>query len=55
MPEQLETLSDTRVLNALLSDQFVAKLEAWAQPRRRSTRRILLIPTSISMISCPWR
>ena len=28
MPEQLETLSDTRVMNTLLGDQFAAKLEA---------------------------
>jgi Rps23 Pro-64 3,4-dihydroxylase Tpa1-like proline 4-hydroxylase len=30
MPEQLETLNDTRTLDELLSDRFVAKLEALA-------------------------
>ena len=33
MPEQLETLSDTRVLNALLGDPYVAKLEALASAK----------------------
>jgi Rps23 Pro-64 3,4-dihydroxylase Tpa1-like proline 4-hydroxylase len=33
MPEQLETLSDTRVMNALLGDEFTAKLEALAQAK----------------------
>ena len=33
MPEQLETLSDTRVLNELLGDPYVAKLEALASAR----------------------
>jgi Rps23 Pro-64 3,4-dihydroxylase Tpa1-like proline 4-hydroxylase len=33
MPEQLEAVSDTKVLDALLSDQFAAKLETLAQTR----------------------
>jgi Rps23 Pro-64 3,4-dihydroxylase Tpa1-like proline 4-hydroxylase len=34
MPEQLETLSDIRVMNALLADEFAAKLETLAQAKR---------------------
>jgi Rps23 Pro-64 3,4-dihydroxylase Tpa1-like proline 4-hydroxylase len=33
MPEELETLSDTRVMNALLGDEFNAKLEALGQAK----------------------
>jgi Rps23 Pro-64 3,4-dihydroxylase Tpa1-like proline 4-hydroxylase len=35
MPEQLETLSDTRVMNTLLTDPFVAKLESLAQAKAK--------------------
>ena len=62
MPESVkespavETASDSRVLNALLSDQFAGKLEALSESQSRGVPGCIhLTRISISIISCPLR